>query len=437
MSQSNQELMARRKQAVPRGPFNTAPFFAAKARGARVTDVEGRDLIDFAAGIGVMATGHNHPKVVAAAKRQMDDFVHTCFHVVPYEGYVRLAEELNARTPGSHEKKTMFANSGAEAVENAVKIARAHTNRPGILCFDNAFHGRTLLAMTLTSKISPYKHGFGPFAPEVTRVPYAYCYRCPFGATGPESCALECAENLTQAFINEVDPTSVAAIIAEPVQGEGGFVVAPPAFLKRVQEIGAEHGILFIADEVQSGFGRTGNLFACEAAGVVPDLMTMAKALASGFPLSAVTGRADLMETPQVGGLGGTYAGNPISIAAALATLEIIDEERLVDRAREMGKIVRTRFEAMAQKYDLIGDVRGLGLMLAMELVTDRKTKAPATAETAKAVGLAQEKGLLLVKAGTYSNVIRLLPPLTIGQEDLVEGLDILEEAIAAVAGQR
>jgi 4-aminobutyrate aminotransferase/(S)-3-amino-2-methylpropionate transaminase len=426
--------MARRKQAVPRGPFNTAPFFAAKASGARIIDVEGRDLIDFAGGIGVMGTGHNHPKIIAAAKSQMDAFVHTCFHVVPYEGYVRLAEELNARTPGSHAKKTMFANSGAEAVENAVKVARAGTNRPGILCFDNAFHGRTLLAMTLTSKISPYKHGFGPFAPEVTRVPYAYCYRCPFGAAGPESCSLECAENLREAFINEVDPTSVAAIIAEPVQGEGGFVVAPPAFLKRVQEIGAEHGILFIADEVQSGFGRTGHLFACEAFGVVPDIMAMAKALASGFPLSAVTGKAELMEVPQVGGLGGTYAGNPVSIAAALATLEVIDEERLVERARTMGSLVKARFEAMQQKYDLIGDVRGLGLMMAMELVTDRKTKAPATAETARAVGLALEKGLLLVKAGTYSNVIRLLPPLTISQEDLTAGLDILEESLAAVA---
>lgn len=434
MSQTNQELMARRKQAVPQGPFNTTPFFAAKARGARVTDVEGREYIDFAGGIGVVGTAHNHPKILAAAKRQMEDFVHTCFHVLPYENYVRLAEELNARTPGDHAKKTALFNSGAEAVENAVKVARAATGRPGIICFESAFHGRTLMAMGLTSKIAPYKAGFGPFPSDITRVPYAYCYRCPFGCAGSDSCSLECADHLKDTFINVVDPKSVAALIVEPVLGEGGFVVPPAAFLQRIQEIAREHGILFIADEVQSGFGRTGRLFACDILGIVPDLMTMAKALASGFPLSAVTGRAELMDVPQVGGLGGTYAGNPISAAAALATLEVIDEERLADRAVKLGAVVRQRFEAWKEKYPLVGDVRGLGLMMAVELVTDRKTKAPATAETAKLVALAAERGLVMVKAGTYSNVLRLLPPMLIDEADLVAGLDILEGALAAVS---
>ena len=434
MGTTNEELLARRNRAVPRGPFNVTTRFVASASGARLIDVEGREYIDFAGGIGVVGTAHGHPKILAAAREQMEKFVHTCFHVVPYEPYVRLAEELNARAPGDHDKKTFFCNSGAEAVENAVKVARAHTGRPGVICFENAFHGRTLLGMTLTSKIVPYKKGFGPFAPEVTRIPFAYCYRCPFGAAGPESCDVECAENLKDAFVTGVDPESVAALIFEPVQGEGGFVVPPRVFLERIAAIAREHGIVLVADEIQTAFGRTGQLFACDVFGVVPDIVTTAKAMASGFPLSGVTGRAEMMDAPQVGGLGGTYGGNPVACAAALATLEVIDEERLCERAARLGKTIRARLETFRDTYPLVGDVRGLGAMLAMELVTDRTKKTPAAAETKAIAAYALERGVVTITAGSYGNVFRLLPPLLIDDGDLVRGLDILEEALAKVS---
>ncbi|MBE0616605.1 MAG: 4-aminobutyrate--2-oxoglutarate transaminase [Proteobacteria bacterium] len=430
MATTNSELQARRERAVPRGPFNTTTRFAASARGARVVDVEGREFIDFAGGIAVVGTAHSHPKILAAAREQMERFVHTCFHVMPYEVYVRLAEELNARTPGSHAKKTMFVNSGAEAVENAVKVARCATKRPAVICFENGFHGRTLLGMSLTSKIVPYKKSFGPFADEVYRLPFAYCYRCPFGAAGPESCEVECAQNLERAFITSVDPDSVAALVYEPVQGEGGFVPAPAAFLQRISESAAKHGIVTVADEVQTGFGRTGKLFATESLGVVPDVITMAKSLASGFPLSAVTGRAELMDAPEVGGLGGTYAGNPVSCAAALATLEVIDEEGLCERAVRLGGLIRTRLEGFRERYPLVGDVRGMGAMLAMELVTDRAAKTPAAAATKELGAFVRDQGVLLLTCGSFSNVVRLLPPLLIEEEDLQKGLDVVEQGL-------
>ncbi len=434
MKPTNQTLQERRERAVPRGPFNVTTRFVASASGATVVDVEGREYIDFAGGIGVMGLAHSHPHVVAAAREQMERFVHTCFHVVPYEPYVRLAEELNRRAPGDHAKKSVFFNSGAEAVENAVKIARAHTGRPAVLCFENAFHGRTLLAMSLTSKIAPYKKGFGPFAPEVYRAPFAYCYRCPFGASGPDTCAVECAENLREMFTVGVDPDSLAAVLLEPVQGEGGFIPAPKRFVDRVFALAAEHGIVTVMDEVQSGFGRTGALFASEVLGVVPDLLVTAKALASGFPLSGVTGRAEIMDAPHVGGIGGTYGGNPVSCAAALATLEVIDREGIVARARQVGSVIRSRFEAFQERFPLVGDVRGMGAMLAMELVTDRTTKVPATAQTKQLAAYALDQGLITITAGSHGNVFRLLPPLCIDDDLLERGLDILEKGLERVA---
>ena len=435
MAQTNAQLMERRLRAVPRGPFNVGDRFAARASGGRIVDVEGREYIDFAAGIAVVGTGHGHPEVLAAARVQMDRFVHTCFHVVPYEPYIALAEELNRRTPGAHGKKTFFCNSGAEAVENAVKVARHFTGRPGVICFHNAFHGRTLLALSLTSKINPYKKGFAPFVPEVHRAPYAYCYRCPFSAPGPEACDLECAAFLEDMFVTGVDPESVAALILEPVLGEGGFIVPPAAFVQRVFEIAAGHGIVTIADEVQTAFGRTGRLFACEHFGVVPDVVTTAKALASGFPLSGVTGRAEIMDAPQVGGLGGTYGGNPVACAAALATLRVIDRENLCQRAERVGALMRARLESFRERFPLVGDVRGLGAMVAMELVTERSTKAPAAEQTKALAAYALEHGVVTITAGSYGNVFRLAPPLTIDEEDLVRGLDVLEQGLKTLSG--
>lgn len=435
MTRVNQQLMERRQKAVPRGPFHVTDRFAVHAKGARVVDADGTEYIDLTGGIGVVGTAHSHPYVVEAARRQLDRLIHTCFHVMPYEPYVRLAEELNRRTPGSHAKKTFFCNSGAEAVENAIKVARAHTGRTAIVCFQNAFHGRTLLGMSLTSKIVPYKKGFGPFAPEVYRVPYAYCYRCPFGAPGPEACSLECAENLRQLFTTGVDPDSVAALVVEPVLGEGGFVVPPARFLSRIFEICREHGIVVVADEVQTGFGRTGALFACEVMGVVPDLITTAKAMASGFPLSGVTGRAEVMDAPQVGGLGGTYGGNPVSCAAALATLKVIDQEDLCGRAKLLGERIRQRFLRLRDELPVVGEVRGLGAMMAMELVTDRSTKEPATDLTQRLGQYALGHGVVTIKAGTGGNVVRLLPPLCIEEADLERGLDVLEAGLRELSG--
>ncbi|MHB1343957.1 MAG: 4-aminobutyrate--2-oxoglutarate transaminase [Thermoleophilia bacterium] len=432
---TNKELKQARDAQVPRGPFNVTDIFAASASGATITDVEGRDYIDFAAGIGVMGVGHCHPKVVAAAQAQSALFSHTCFHVVMYEAYVELARKMNESTPGDFAKKTVLLNSGAEAVENAVKIARYATGRDAVIAFEDAFHGRTLMTMSLTSKTMPYKKGFGPFAPEIYRLPYAYCYRCPLALEYP-GCGVACADLLTDAFKNYVGADEVAAVIAEPVLGEGGFVVPPPEYFPKVKKICEENGIVFIADEVQSGFGRTGKLFAIEHWGVSPDLITSAKSLAAGYPLSAVTGRAELMDAPHPGGLGGTYGGNPVSCRAALAVFEIIAEEGLLARASAIGERTTAAFRALADDLEVVGDVRGLGAMVALELVTDRTSKAPAADLTKALVARAFEKGVIMISAGTYSNVIRPLMPLTIDDATLDRGLDIVAASLREVAAE-
>jgi len=425
----SEELQRKRDRHVPRGVFNVHPLFVEDAKGAIITDVEGKEYIDFAGGIGVENVGHCALKVVDAIREQAKAYIHTCFHVVMYEPYIDLAKKLNEVTPGRFPKMTMFANSGAEAVENSIKIARYYTKRPAVIAFENAFHGRTLLGMTLTSKVKPYKWGFGPFAPEVYRIPFAYCYRCPYGKTYP-ACDLRCADALNDFFVNQVAGDQVAAVIVEPVQGEGGFIVPPKDYFKKVKKICEDNGILLIMDEIQSGIGRTGYLFASEYFEVDPDMILAAKSLAAGMPLSAVTGRAEIMNAPHVGGLGGTYGGNPLSCAAALAVLELIEEENLVERGKKLGREVRLAFEQLKEKYDIIGDVRGLGPMLALELVKDRGTKEPAADEAKKLVRIAYDKGLILLSCGNFGNVIRTLMPISIEKNQLERGLTILDEAL-------
>jgi len=422
-------LLAERNQHIPKGPFNTHPIFAEKAKGAIITDVEGKEYIDFAGGIGVANIGHCNEEVIKAIQDQIGKYIHTCFHVVMYEPYVELAKRLNNLTPGNFQKKTMFANSGAEAVENAVKIARHATGRSAMIAFEDAFHGRTLLALSLTSKMKPYKFGFAPYAPEIYRMPYAYCYRCAFGLEYP-SCELRCAYFLRDFFHTHISSEQVAALIVEPVLGEGGFVVPPKEYFNVLQKICRDHGIVFIADEVQTGFGRTAKMFAMEHYEVEPDITVMAKSMAGGLPLSAVTGRAELMDHPQVGGLGGTFAGNPVACQAGLAVLNQIEKNALLQRGQQIGKSVLERFKEFQKQYSAVGDVRGLGAMVGMELVADRKTKEPATALTRRLIELCREKGLLMISAGTQSNIIRPLMPLVITDEQLEEGLSIIGEVL-------
>lgn len=430
MDTSKQELLNLRKQHIPQGPFHVTSAFIREARGAVMIDMDGRELIDFAGGIGVNNVGHCHPRVVAAIKDQVDKYIHTCFHVAMYEPYVRLAEKLNSLAPGDFPKMTMFANSGAEAVENAVKVARYATGRPAVICFENAFHGRTQLTMSLTSKVKPYKFGFGPFAPEIYRAPFAYCYRCPFGLNYP-SCKTACADYLEDFFAGHVAAESTAAIIAEPIQGEGGFITPPPEYFPKLQQICQKYGIALIIDEVQTGTGRTGKMFAIDHWGIAPDIITMAKSLGGGLPLSAVIGRKEMMDKPHVGGLGGTYAGNPIACRAGLAVLDVLFEDNLLQKAEILGEKLWKRFQDMKNKYEIIGDVRGKGPMIALELVKDRHTKAPATEETKKLLASCYEKGLVLLSCGHKSNVIRTLMPLVITDEQLEKGLGIFEEALS------
>ena len=423
------EWAKRRDDAVPRAVFNTAPIFVASGEGASLTDIDGNRFIDLAGGLGVLNVGRANPRVVEAVKAQVDKSLHECFHVSMYEGYVELAETLNRLTPGHHPKKTMLANSGAEAVENAVKISRYATERDAVVGFTNAFHGRTLMGMTLTAKEMPYKRGFGPFAPEVHRVPFAYCYRCPFGTSYP-TCGMACAEFTADVIDSQIGADNVAAMIVEPVQGEGGFVVAPDEWLPAVKAIASERDILFVADEVQSGMGRTGKLFAVEHYGVIPDLVTTAKSLGAGLPISAVTGRAEVMESPHVGGLGGTYGGNPVACAAALAVLGELEESDLLERAERQAGIIRTRLDPLAEELRIVGEVRGLGPMVGVELVSDKETKEPAKTEAGGIVKYCYERGVLILKAGTYDNIVRLLAPLVISEDDLHEGLDVLVDAL-------
>ncbi len=429
MARTTEELLAAREKNVPQGPFNIHPIFAERARGETITSVDGKEYIDFTTGIGTVNVGHCPETVVEAVTDQAGRFLHTCFHVVMYEAYIELAEKLNAVTPGDFPKMTMLVNSGAEAVENGVKVARYFTGRSGVIAFEHGFHGRTLLAMSLTSKIKPYKLGFGPFAPEIYRMPYPYCYRCAFGLKHPE-CGLACAERIEDFFINNASAEQTAAVIIEPVAGEGGFIVPPKDYLVRLRETCREHEIVFIADEVQSGIGRTGKLFACEHFGVEPDVLLTAKSLAAGLPLAGVTGRAEIMNAPHVGGLGGTYGGNPLACRSALAVFDMIEKDNLLVKSAALGKRLRDTLNEWQQKYKIIGDVRGLGAMMAAELVKDRKTKQPAADETKAIVEQCREEGLLTLSCGNYGNVIRILTPLIISDEKLEKGLAILEKAI-------
>jgi 4-aminobutyrate aminotransferase / (S)-3-amino-2-methylpropionate transaminase / 5-aminovalerate transaminase len=423
------ELTKRREEAVPRAVFNTVPIFVSGGEGAGVADADGNRYIDLAGGLGVLNVGRGNRRVLDAVHAQVDSFIHECFHVAMYEGYVELAEALNRLTPGDHAKKTMLANSGAEAVENAVKIARYFTGRDAVVTFTNAFHGRTLMGMTLTAKEMPYKHGFGPFAPEVHRVPFAYCYRCPLKLEYP-SCGVACIDFAADVIDSQIGADQVACVVVEPVQGEGGFVVAPDEWLPALKAVCSERDILFVDDEVQSGMGRTGKLFAAEHYGVVPDIVTTAKSLGAGFPISGVTGSADIMESPHVGGLGGTYGGNPVACAAALAVLAELTETDLLDRAERQGRIVRDRLDPLADRLGIVGEVRGLGPMIGIELVVDKESKEPNRFATAAVAKRCHENGVLILKAGTYDNVVRLLAPLVISEDDLHEGLDVLVEAL-------
>ncbi|MQB01161.1 MAG: 4-aminobutyrate--2-oxoglutarate transaminase [Actinobacteria bacterium] len=424
------EWTKRREEAVPRAVFNTVPIFVDRGEGARVTDVDGNTFIDLAGGLAVLNLGRNHPRVLAAVREQVEKTVHECFHVSMYTGYVEVAETLNRLVPGDHPKKTMLANSGAEAVENAVKIARYATDRSAIVCFSNAFHGRTLVGMTLTAKEMPYKKGFGPYAPEIYRLPFPYEYRPPIGTS--ETVGLACAEYAADVIDSQLGSESVAAVILEPVQGEGGYIPAPHDFMVALREICSERDILFIDDEIQSGLGRTGKMFAAEHYDVVPDMITTAKSLASGLPLSAVTGLAEVMDAPHVAGLGGTYGGNPVACAAALAVLTELSEGDLLERATRQGEHIRGRLDPLVDELNVVGDVRGLGPMIGIELVTDKRTKEPAKTAAAAVINACYESGVLVLKAGTYDNVVRLMAPLVISEEDLDEGLDVLIDALRA-----
>jgi 4-aminobutyrate aminotransferase / (S)-3-amino-2-methylpropionate transaminase / 5-aminovalerate transaminase len=424
------ELHARKSAAVASGVGVTLPVYVERAGGGIVVDVDGNQLIDFGSGIAVVSVGNAAPRVVAAVQQQVADFTHTCFMITPYEGYLAVAEALNELTPGDHDKRSALFNSGAEAIENAVKIARVHTARPAIVAFEHAYHGRTNLAMALTAKNMPYKQGFGPFAGEVYRVPMAYPYRWP---TGPERCADEAFDEFVTLVHTQIGEQNTAAVVVEPIQGEGGFVVPAPGFLSRVADWCAGHGILFIADEIQTGFCRTGDWFASEYENVVPDLITTAKGIAGGLPLSGVTGRAEIMDAVHTGGLGGTYGGNPVACAAALGAIETMRADDLCGAARRIESVMRPRLAALAEKYDAIGDVRGRGAMLAVELVRPG-TKDPDPALTAMLSAACHQQGLITLTAGTFGNVLRFLPPLVIDDALLTEGLDILDAAFAGCA---
>ncbi len=424
-STTNAELLARRNAAVARGVGHTHLIFAARAENAEVWDVEGKRYIDFAGGIAVLNTGHRHPQVIAAVQAQLEQYTHTCFQVLAYEPYVALAERLNALAPGDFPKKTLLLSSGAEALENAVKIARAYTKRPGIVAFTGGYHGRTLMTLGLTGKVAPYKLGFGPFPGSVFHAQFPNAL---YGVSVDDAIA-----SVESIFKNDIEATQVAAIVIEPVQGEGGFYVAPAAFMQRLRKLCDQHGILLVADEVQTGAGRTGTFFAMEQMGVAADIVTMAKSLAGGFPLSAVVGRAEVMDAPAPGGLGGTYAGSPLGCAAALAVLDVFEQDRLLERSRAVGERLSTGLKLLASKHKAIGDVRGLGAMVAIELLKNGDLQQP-DAELAKAiVAEGAKRGLILLSCGVYGNVIRILVPLTASDAVLDEGMAMLGDTLATL----
>jgi 4-aminobutyrate aminotransferase/(S)-3-amino-2-methylpropionate transaminase len=424
-------LMARRVQAVPRGVYASTPLYVRHAEGAMLEDVDGNRLIDMGGGIGCANVGHRHPGVVAALRAQIDAFLHVCFQVTGYESYVALAEKLNELTPGSFAKKTFFVNSGAEAVENAVKIARAFTGRPAVLSVEDGFHGRTMLGMSLTSKTHPYKEGFGPFMPDVYRIPFGVPAHARLSQRGAMSEG-QVAEMMDQTFRRVVAAESIAAVVVEPILGEGGFVVPPAGFLPALAKICRERGIVFVADEVQTGFGRTGELFACTHFGIEPDLLITAKSLGGGLPLAAITGRAEIMDAPGPGGLGGTFGGNPASCAAALAVIEAFADGQLLARGRWLGEQFQERARAWQRQHSFIGDVRGVGAMQAMEFVDSKGV--PWAAAAKKLTQHCLHHGVLLLNAGTYDNIIRLLMPLTITDAQYSEALQVLEAGLSAVA---
>ncbi|SFF61079.1 4-aminobutyrate aminotransferase apoenzyme [Actinacidiphila alni] len=425
----SQELSARKSAAVADGVGVTLPVYITRAGGGVVEDVDGNRLIDFGSGIAVTSVGNSAEAVVRRAGAQLADFTHTCFMVTPYEGYVEVAEALNELTPGDHAKKTALFNSGAEAVENAVKIARSYTKRPAVVVFDHGYHGRTNLTMALTAKNMPYKEGFGPFAPEVYRVPLAYGFRW---LTGPENAAEEAAAQAIDMITKQIGAEHVAAIVIEPIAGEGGFIEPAKGFLPRIAQFAKDNGIVFVADEIQTGFCRTGQWFACEDEGIVPDLITTAKGIAGGLPLAAVTGRAEIMDAAHAGGLGGTYGGNPVACAAALGAIETMKEQDLPAKARRIGEIMTARLTALQEKYPAVGEVRGRGAMIAVELV-EPGTTTPDAALTGAVARACHAAGLVVLTCGTYGNVLRFLPPLVIGEDLLNEGLDIIEAAFAGV----
>ena len=425
---STKELQEKRVAFVPKGVSNGNLHIAHKASGATITDIDGNDWIDFAGAIGTLNVGHSHPKVTAAVKDQVDKFLHPGFNIMMYEGYITLAEKLCGLTPGDFEKQAIFFNSGAEAVENAIKISRRYTGRQAVVSFVRGYHGRTNLTMGMTSKVKPYKYGFGPFAPEIYQAPFPYMYQKPEGMTNEAYIDMK-LEEFKEFFIAVVAPEMVACIVMEPVQGEGGFIIPPKRFVQAVSEFCKENGIVFVADEIQTGFARTGKMFAIEHFEVIPDLVTVSKSLAAGLPLSGVVGRKEILNVAGPGELGGTYAGSPVACAAALAVIEIMEEEKLVEKSEIIGHNLEVACRELAEKHEYIGDIRRLGAMVAVEIVEDRISRKPNKTKTAEIVAYANENGLLLLSAGLKGNIIRFLTPLVISDEELEKGLSILERS--------
>ena len=426
------ELLDLRNEYIPKAMFQILPIFIAQGKGAIVEDVDGNEYIDFAAGIAVLNTGHCHEKIVSAIKEQADKYLHTAFNVLMYESYVRLAKKLTEITPGNFPKHVVFKSSGSEAIEDAVKIARSYTGKKGIIVFEGAFHGRTQMTAALTSLVKNFKFGFGPFDPYVYRFPYAYSYRAPFGLSAVEY-ADYCVKRIEDSFKSYIASEETAAIILEPLLGEGGYVIPPAGFVKGLRRLCDDYGLVLIDDEIQSGMGRTGKMWAIEHFGVAPDILVTSKGLGGGTVIAATVARRDMTEVIGVGGLGGTLGGNPLSCAAALKAIEVIEQEKLLDRASELGKIAKARFEGMKEKYNIIGDVRGVGLSIGIELVKNRETKEPATKETGEIIRKCHAHGLIAMSCGALKNIIRLMPPIVIKEDELETGLDILEAAIKEV----
>lgn len=427
----SRELLEKRNKYVPKGIGTSTEIFIDEAKGALVKDVDGNIFLDFVGAIGVQNIGHCDDGVIEAIKTQAEKYIHPCFHAVMYEPYIALAEKLTEVTPGNFDKKVMFANSGAEAVENAIKIARSYTGKKGIISLQGSFHGRTNMTMTITSKYTPYKYGFGPYAVETYKTEGAYCYRCPLGCEYP-TCGIACAEKLRTMLKTTVSPENVACLIAEPVQGEGGFVVPPKEYLQALQSICNEYGIVFIIDEIQAGFARTGKLFAYENFDIEPDIVTMSKSIANGVPISAIVGKTEIMDGPCVGGIGGTFAGSPLGCVAALKVIEKIERDNLNEKSLKLGAYIKERLNEMKEKYNVIGDVRGLGAMIGLEFVKDRETKEPNAEIVKQIISTCYKNGILLINAGLFGNIIRFLPPLVMTEEQVKSGMDILDEAIKA-----